>query len=172
MATYTKRVHKVFPKSKGGRTWLGIVTDGKDGGEREENVFDDAVKAVFSAGPGIYELSYEKKDKFWNLVAAKVVKADGNGAPVQAAPAKSSAPVDDTKVVRATVYAAALNAATLLTLANKGKLDEDALIVKVRNMTAMFIRHGAEIVANGLKAPQVVTEPEEPAEEPAEVEGA
>ena len=169
MATFTKTVHKVYPKSKGNRTWLGITVDGKDGGTREENVFDDNVKAVFSAGPGVYELSYEKKDKFWNLVGAKCVKAEGKAVQVEAVKHETKAEAkDDQKANRAVLFSAALNAAVTLVVANKGKLDEDAQMLRTKALTGFFLRFGAEVVANGLPKQEVVEDvgPE------AEVEGA
>ena len=168
MAVFTKTVHKVFTKSKGNRSWMGILVDGKDGGTKEENVFDDNVKAAFSAGPGVYELTYEKGEKYWNLTGAKALKT--SGAVPQNQENGSVTPksgLDES--IRAQVFSAALNAAVHIVTANKGKTDtDDTLTVKAKGLTVAFVKFGAELVKNGLPKAEVVIEegPE------ADVEGA
>lgn len=75
MPSYKKQVFTVGlskKTDKNGNHWMLITTEGKTPGTpKEENIFDAALKAKFSDGPGVYDLKYDKKENgFWNIVDA------------------------------------------------------------------------------------------------------
>lgn len=166
MATYTKEVFKIGTTTKGTKSWMVVEVQGKEAGSTKvENIFDDKLKACFTA-PGIYELGYEKKDKFWNVISAKLIQAKGPVSehsqppapaaqpPKQDAPLKAPAPLDGVAAVRAGLAGSCALAAARVVQAMSGAgllvdLTGDGVKALAGDIMDSLIIRGSEFVKHG-----------------------
>jgi len=73
--TYRKEVTKIETQTNDKGTFK-VITVRDDKGENTRNIFPAPLQAVF-ASPGTYDMDYEKVGKYWNIVGAKLISANG-----------------------------------------------------------------------------------------------